>query len=117
MKTESTYITERNYTDAKDLLGKYINRHLFSDVDPVGRIIAVRGNNFVTIQPVQAGENKSKMEYVIGGFSAICTNQYKQSYDFYDDGDPYEIRLSKSALKKRFHVIQDHPSKFYDYNF
>lgn len=117
MKKESTFINERNYTNVHELEGKYINRRLFSDVDPVGKIIATRGNNFVTIQPIVAGENKQKMEYVAGGFSAICTNQYAQSYDFFEEGDPYEIRLSKSMLKKNFYAVQDAPSKFYDYNF
>lgn len=117
MKKESTFITARNYTNVHGLEGKYINRRLYSDVDPVGKIIATRGNNFVTIQPVYAGENKEKMEFVAGGFSAICINDHRQSYDFYEHGDPYEIRLSKAMLKRMFYAIQDAPSKYYDYNF
>lgn len=114
---EATFITPRDYQDNSELLGLYINRRLFSDVDPVGKIIATRGTNFVTIQPISAGENKAKMNFEIGGFSAICTNQYSQSYDFFEDGEPFEIRLSKSMLKNKFWYIQDNPCKFYDYNF
>lgn len=110
-------ITPREYSNNNDLIGLYINRSLFSDVDPIGKIVSTRGTNFVTIQPVEATENKTKMEFVKGGFSFICLNQYSQKYDFYEYGEPYEVRLSKSMLKRNFWVIQSFPRKFYDYNF
>lgn len=116
-KEKPTYIAPRDYTDNSQLLGKYINRSLYTDVDPVGKIIATRGTNFVTIQPVVAGENQVKMDFIRGGFSFHCTNNWNQKYEFTEIGEPYEIRLSKSMMKNNFYVIQDHPSKHYDYNF
>lgn len=110
-------INKNNYEGVQGLEGKYINRHLWSDSNPVGKIIATRGKNFVTIQPVEAGKNKVKMEFEVGGFSAHCLNNNQQSYDFFEVGEPYEVRLSKSALANNFWSIEEAPYKHYDYNF
>jgi hypothetical protein len=100
-----------------ELIGKYINRVLWSDVDPVGKIIAIKGKSKVIIQPVKAGENKVKMEFVAGGFSFHCLNQGSQEYDFIEKGEPFIVSLSNSSLNKRFWRINEHPIKYYDYNF
>jgi len=100
-----------------DLIGKYINRVLFSDVDPVGKIVGIKGKTKVLIQPVEASENKTKMNFEPGGFSVVCTNQYKQSYDFTEVGEVFEVSLSNSSMKKRFWKLSETPRKFYDYNF
>jgi hypothetical protein len=100
-----------------ELIGKYINRVLWSDVDPVGKVIAIKGKTKVIIQPVKCGENKTKMEFVAGGFSAHCLNQWSQEYDFFEQGETFEVSLSKTSLKKRFWSIDERPRKFYDYNF
>jgi len=100
-----------------ELIGKYINRVLYSDVDPVGKIIAIKGKTKVIIQPVKAGENKVKMEFIAGGFSAHCVNQGYQEYDFFETGEPFMVSLSKTSLKNRFWSINERPRKYYDYNF
>jgi hypothetical protein len=100
-----------------ELIGKYINRVLYSDVDPVGKIVGIKGKTKVLIQPISASENKTKMDFIPGGFSAHCTNMYDQSYEFYEDGEVFEATLSKTAMKKRFWSISQNPRKFYDYNF
>jgi hypothetical protein len=100
-----------------ELIGKYINRVLWSDVDPVGKIIGVKGKTKVIIQPVKAGENKVKMEFIAGGFSAHCINQSFQEYDFLEKGEPFIVSLSNSSLNKRFWRINEYPRKWYDYNF
>ena len=110
-------VTKHNYESVQGLEGRYVNQHLWSDVNPVGKIISTRGKNFVTIQPMSAGENKTKMEFVVGGFSGHCINQYAQKYDFFEDGEPYEVRISKTQLANRFWVIENSPCKYYDYNF
>ena len=110
-------INKNNYEGAQGLEGMYINQHLWSDSNPVGKIIATRGKNFVTIQPVEAGENKTKMEFVPGGFSAICLNDSKQQYDFFEVGEPYEVRLSKSQMANNYWHIEEAPYKHYDFNF
>ncbi len=100
-----------------ELIGKYINQVLWSDVDPIGKIVGIKGKSKVLIQPVVAGENKAKMEFVPGGFSAVCINQYNQSYEFTEVGEVFEASLSNSSMKKNFWRISDSPRKFYDYNF
>jgi len=107
----------KKFQATSDLIGKYINQHLYSDTNPVGKIIAVRGKTFVTIQPIVAGPNKVKMEFSTGGFAAHCTNQDEQQYDFFEEGEPYEIRLSATQMKRLHMAISDRPIKRYDYNF
>ena len=63
------------------LIGKYINQVLYTDVNPVGKIIGIKGKTKVIIQPVEAGPNKAKMEYIPGGFVGHCYNQNEQEYD------------------------------------
>ena len=110
MKKEKFIVSE-------ELIGKYINRYLWSDVNPVGKIVGVKGKTKVVIQPVVAGPNKAKMEFIPGGFSAHCTNMYDQHYDFIERGEMFEISLSNFSMKKSFLGICDYPSKHYDYNF
>jgi hypothetical protein len=102
-----------------DLIGKYINQYLWSDVNPVGKIIAIKGKTKVLIQRVEAGENKrmKDMTFVQGGFVGTYIDQYKQDYDFQEQGEPYWATLSKTGMKRRFWSIADAPCKFYDYNF
>ena len=110
MKNERFQVTN-------ELIGKYINQVLYSDVDPVGKIVGIKGKTKVLIQPVFASENKADMNFIPGGFAGHCTNMYDQSYEFYEHGEVFEATLSKTAMKKRFWSINEHPRKFYDYNF
>lgn len=102
--------------DLKELIGKYINRYLYSDVLPVGQIVAVDGKSTLIVKIIRPGENKTKMNFVAGGFSAICTNQYAQEYDFYETGEIIKIRYSKSNFNKSL-KIDDQPINHYDFNF
>ena len=54
------------------------------------------------------------MEWVVGGFAGHCINQYAQSYDFSEEGEVFEMRLSS---KDRYYRISEKPIKYYDYNF
>lgn len=101
----------------EDLIGKYINQVLWSDVKPVGKIVGIKGKTKVLIQPVVASENLAKMEFIAGGFAGHCVNQYDQRYEFSEDGEVYESPISNTRMKKKFWKITDYPSKFYDYNF
>jgi len=49
MKKEKFIVSE-------SLIGKYINQYLWSDVNPVGKIVGVKGKTKVIIQPVVASE-------------------------------------------------------------
>jgi hypothetical protein len=110
MKKEKLVVTE-------ELIGKYLNRVLWSDVNPVGKIVGIKGKTKVIVQPVVAGPNKAKMEYVTGGFAGHCVNQNDQHYDFIEEGNTFEMSLSNASMKKSFICIHDHPHKRYDYNF
>jgi len=110
MKKEKMVVSE-------EMIGKYINQYLWSDVNPVGKIIAIKGKTKVLIQPVHAGENKAKMEFVPGGFAGHCINMYDQQYDFYEEGEVFETTLSNAKMKCAHWGIADAPHKHYDYNF
>ena len=110
MKKEKLILTE-------ELVGKYINRVLWSDVYPVGKIVAIKGKTKVVIQPVKASENLTKMEFVVGGFAGHCVNQWDQRYEFVEEGATFEVSLSNSSMKRSFLQIADQPRKYYDYNF
>lgn len=101
----------------EELVGKYINQCLWSDVNPVGKIVGIKGKTKVLIQPVRAGENKSEMKFIAGGFAGHCVNMYDQEYDYREEGEPYWETLSNTSMKRRFYHIMDYPCKFYDYNF
>jgi hypothetical protein len=98
-----------------ELIGKFLNHYGYSDVNPIGKIIAVKGKTTIIVQQVVASNNKTKMQYIVGGFSAVCTNQSEQEYDFFETEKTMEFRLSKSFLKQ--YGIDNKPKKFYDFNF
>ena len=102
-----------------DLIGKYINQVLWSDVNPVGKIVGIKGKTKVLIQPIVSSENKSikDMTFIPGGFVGTFTDQHLQSYDFFEVGEVFEANLSNTSMKKRFWSIEERPRKFYDYNF
>ena len=99
------------------LIGKYLNRVLWSDVYPVGKIVGIKTKTRVIVQIVKASENKTKMRFVVGGFAGHCINQSAQDYDFTLTDETFEVILSNSSLKNRMWSIDDHPRKWYDYNF
>lgn len=108
---------KKKFEVTEELIGKYINQYLWSDVNPVGKIVAIKSKTKVIIQPVVAGKNKAKMEFITGGFAGHCINNYDQDYDFTEQGETFEASLSNSSLRKQFWGIADQPRKHYDYNF
>lgn len=102
------------FQTSEEIIGKYINRHGYSDIDPVGKIVGIKSKTIVLVQPVEAGDNKTKMEWVVGGFAGHCVNQYAQSYDFTEVGEVFELRMS---VGNKSLIISDNPIKYYDYNF
>jgi hypothetical protein len=61
-----------------------------------------------------AGDNLTKMEWISGGFAGHCVNQNEQRYEFTEEGNVFEMRLSAGD---KSHRISDRPMKYYDYNF
>ena len=81
---------------------------------------------------MDTGENKTELKFHVGGFSAHCSNQDAQEYDYASNTENpvIKIRLNKVGTKydgtpnlrwknkygERF-VISEAPRKFHDYNF
>lgn len=105
----------KTFETTQELIGKYINQHLWSDINPIGKIVGIKSKTTVLVKRVVAGPNKVRMEFVAGGFSGHCINNYNQEYDFTESNEITEVRLSKSYLK--YNKISDHPIHHYDYNF
>jgi hypothetical protein len=101
----------------QSLIGKYINQRTGTDVNPVGKIVGIKGKSTLIIQPIVASNNLIKMNFIEGGFVAHCDNQNEQRYEFTEQGDVFEFRISNASLKNRHWSINSSPFKFYDYNF
>lgn len=108
-------MTRRGFTATEDMIGKYINEVLYSDVNPIGKIVGIKSKTILYVQPIVAVENKTKMNFIPGGFSAHCTNNYSQEWIFEEQGDVIEVKMTVG--KYDYKRISDSPRKFYDYNF
>lgn len=101
---------------------KFANHLGYSDVNPYEVIRAV-SDKTLEIREMQCDRDDSvKMEFVVGGFSAICLNQRDQEWFITSDETApiTRIRLGKNGWKDkhgRKFVLADEPVKFYDYNF
>jgi hypothetical protein len=104
-------------TAEPSLIGKYINEYLWSDVNPVGKIIGVKGKSTLILARVGYTRDETvKMEFIPGGFSAHCVNNHSQKWIYsVDEKDTFTVRLSKSFLRRN--RIEDKPYHFYDFNF
>ena len=101
----------------KELIGKFVTRVLWTDADIVGEIVGTFGKTGILIKRMKATKNSAKMEFIAGGFSAHCVNNWNQDWEFEysENTDLIKLRLGKS-FKKRF-TITEKPYNFYDYNF
>ena len=107
----------KRFVVTPELIGKYINRGLFTDIDPVGKIVGIKGKTTVLIQPIQASRNLTEMKFNPGGFAGHCVNQDEQSYEFTEVGEVSEVKLSNTFMKNFRWYIHNEPRKYYDYNF
>lgn len=97
------------------MVGKYINEYLYSDVNPIGKIVGIKSKTILYVQPIVATKNKTEMEFIPGGFSAHCTNNRSQEWEYEEQGEIIEVKMTTGRYDwKR---IADAPRKFYDYNF
>ena len=103
---------------------KYANELGYTDVKPY-EVIKVISDKTVVIRRMDAELDPSwKPDWIVGGFSSICTNQSKQKWIITssDKWIPIRIRKSKHGQDiwinqgQRFHM-SDEPVNFYDYNF
>jgi hypothetical protein len=99
----------------QELIGKYLNHIGYSDVNPIGKVIGTKGKTIAIVKRVIAEEQVTKLQWITGGFSGICTNQCNQEWKYEETEEVFEVRLSKQYLKSV--SIDENPRKFYDYNF
>ena len=108
---------------------KYINHAGYSDVTPY-EVVEVISDQTVVVREMDAERDDSvKMEFVPGGFSAICVNQNNQKWNITSNPKNPTIRARWSKAKGQWQVkkkgwnaamrmrMADQPHKFYDYNF
>jgi len=102
---------------------KYANHYGHTDVNPY-EVVRVVSDKTIDVREMDAERDESvKLEWVAGGYSGHCINQHSQKWHIKSntDGHIVRLRLSKSGLWKDKHGrkfrLNDHPVKFYDYNF
>ncbi len=100
-----------------ELIGKYINHYMWSDVEPLGKIVGVKGKSTLILARVSYKRDESvTMNFIQGGFAGHCANNHSQKWLYtVDEKDTFTVRLGKGFLKRN--RIQDAPYHFYDYNF
>lgn len=102
---------------------KFANHYGYSDVNPY-EVVRVISDKTIEVREMKAERDESfKPDFVVGGFSAVCTNQCSQKWIITSDESNPVIRIRKSKNKGwqdkhgRSFDLADQPSKFYDYNF
>jgi len=101
--------------NTSELIGKFVNRYSYSDINPVGKIVGTKGKTIILIQEIEAVKQTEKLDFIVGGFVAHCSNQDNQKWDFKQNDNVIEMKVSKSFLKQ--YGIDNNPKKYYDYNF
>jgi hypothetical protein len=101
---------------------KFANHYGYSDVNPY-EIVRVVSDKTIEIREMKTERDESvKLEFVPGGFSAICLNDRDQKWFISSDEEAPVIRIRlgkhgwKDAHGRRFDLAEE-PRKYYDYNF
>ena len=101
---------------------KYANLIGYSDVTPY-EVVRVISAKTIEIREMDAVKDPSfKLEFIVGGFVANCTNQNDQKWVITskEDRPTIRARLQKNGKWKSVfgqHSISNEPTRFYDYNF
>ncbi len=103
--------------ESQDLIGKYVNQSLYTDINPVGKIIGTRGKTILIVKRVMEVKQTKEMEFISGGFAGVCTNQHEQEWTFEEVEDVFEVKMNKQWGRRGQMYIADKPRMYYDYNF
>lgn len=100
----------------------YANHLGWTDVNPY-EVVKVVSEKTIEIREMDAERDLTvAMNFVAGGFSAICTNPHDQKWEIKSNPANHTIRIRygkkgwKDKNGRRF-VLAEKPCKFYDYNF
>ena len=115
-------ISDDGYNDGtkRVKVGMFCNYFGYSDAQPFEVVEVNKSGKTITIREVKAELKKSfKPKFHVGGYSAHCSNQSEQDYNYFtvEKGFTTKIRLSKKGWGKGDYRISATPHKFYDYNF
>ena len=100
----------------------YANHYGYTDINPF-EVVRRISDKTIEIREMQTERDESvKLEWVPGGFSAICLNDHAQKWHISSDptAKVIRIRLGKNGWKDahgRKFSLADEPVKYYDYNF
>lgn len=98
---------------------KYCSEYGYSDVHPF-EVVEVISEKCVVIRALDTvALHKGELNFEIGGFSAICTNQGAQRWEYISNPSNSTQRIHKSSKgwKQGKIRMSDTPYKFYDFNF
>jgi hypothetical protein len=99
---------------------KYANNMMWSDIEPY-EVVKIVSDKCVEIRPMQTKQIVFPKEFHIGGFSAHCSDNWNQKYEYSSDptAPTMRIRKGKKGWKSGSLKFQmsNNPIKHYDYNF
>lgn len=116
----STY-GEKHITPANAKVGDGVTINLWSDRH-AGTIIKVAKASITVRQDKAILDPDFKPEFIIGGFSAHCTNQNEQKYTYEPDENGHEQTIRWSRKCNQYGrpgnvTVSKGRHEFYDYNF
>lgn len=100
----------------------YANYHSYTDVHPY-EIVRVISDKTIEVRAMEYKLlNANELDFHVGGFSAHCSNQRVQKYEYVrNENNPViRIRLRKDRnfwYKTMKFCLSETPYKFHDYNF
>ena len=101
----------------------YANRRGWTDVYPY-EVLKTISPKCLEVRQMDAFRDLSvTLDFHVGGFSAHCSNQRDQKWDITVDPtrSVERIRLQKDGIWRDKHgqrfTLNDHPIRYYDYNF
>jgi hypothetical protein len=112
----------------KTITKKYCNMKGWTDSEPY-EVIKVVSDKCLEIRFMKSEKNPDyNPDFVAGGFSAHCTNNYDQKWIITSCPEAKTIRVRKRKTVKNYgegvywhqtarYQLADEPHKFYDYNF
>jgi hypothetical protein len=113
-----------NIIDTKEMtIGMGVTQYGYTDLHPY-EIVRIVNDKMIEIKEMKSekAEPVNPLNFEVGGFSAICTNQFDQRWTITSDetAKPFKIRLNKKgewqdSHKNRYGVGS--ARRFYDYNF
>jgi hypothetical protein len=99
---------------------KFANHIMWSDVEPY-EVVRIISDKCVEIRPMQTKQIVFPKQFLVGGFSAHCADNYNQEYQYTSDPSRSTMKIRKGkkgwgsgSLKFQ---MSDAPVKHYDYNF